>query len=332
MKVKVSELQDLGRQALKYYGYNDEESQVILEILMYAQLAGNNQGLVKLIGKGIPKDSLAGEIKVIKETKLSALLDGNKQMGMLVLKKAVGMALDKAREHGFGIVGANNTYTSTGALGYYAKEIAKQGFLGFVSSGSPSRVCAYGSYEPIFGTNPLAIGVPSDKEPVVLDMATAAMANYGLIEAKVAGRSIPDDVAYDSQGNPTTSPAEALEGATRPFDRSYKGAGLALIVEVLTGPLLEASFAGDAANADGGRGNLVYVIDPALLVDKETFKKQIFQLVERVKNTKKLPGVEEIFVPGEIENKLTQKNLEAGEIEIEDNLYLELKKVAEAAV
>jgi L-2-hydroxycarboxylate dehydrogenase (NAD+) len=328
MKVTLSELQDLARKALRYYGYNGEESQVMLEILMYAQLADNNQGLVKLIGKGIPKGELIESIEVVKETKLSALLDGHGQMGMLVLIKAVEMALDKAREHGFGIVGTINTHTSTGAIGYYAREIAKEGFLGFVFSGSPSKVCAHGSYEPIFGTNPLAIGVPSDKEPIVLDMATAAMSNYGLIEAKVAGRPIPGDVAYDRQGNPTTSAAEAQEGATRPFDRSYKGAGLAMIVEILTGPLVGASF-GDI-HTERGRGNLVFVMDPELLVDKQAFNHQVSQLADRAKNTKRLPGVDEILVPGEKESRSTRNKLESGEIEIEENLYRELERVAEA--
>jgi len=329
MKVKISRLEDLARKALGYYGYDEQESQTILEILMYAQLADNNQGLVKLIGKGIPKSELAEALEVVKDTKLSALLDGHRQMGMLVLKTAVDMALDKAREHGLGIVGTTNTLTSTGAIGYYAREIAREGFLGFVFSGSPSKVCAHGSYERIFGTNPLAIGVPSDGEPIVLDMATAAMSNYGLIEAKVAGRSIRDDVAYDRQGNPTTSAAEAQEGATRSFDRSYKGAGLAMMVEILTGPLVGASF-GDI-HIERGRGNLVFVVDPELLVDKQIFNHQVSQLAERVKNTKRLPGVDEILVPGEKESRSTRSKLESGEIEIEENLFRELEKVAEAS-
>jgi LDH2 family malate/lactate/ureidoglycolate dehydrogenase len=328
MKVQISGLEDLAHRALGYYGYDEEESRAILEILMYAQMAGNNQGLIKLIGKGIPKDERAQATEVVKETRLSALIDGHRQMGMLVLKEAVKMALDKAREHGFAIVGTTNTFTSTGAIGYYAREIAKEGFLGFVFAGTPSKVCAHGSYEPIFGTNPLAIGVPSDNEPIVLDMATAAMSNYGLIEANVAGRSISDDVAYDREGNPTTSAAKALEGATRPFDRSYKGAGLAMMVEVLTGPLVAASV-GDSYK-DRGRGNLVYVMDPELLVDKEIFSHQISQLAERVRNTKRLPGVDEVLVPGEIESRSLQERLRSGEIEIEENLYRELEKMAKA--
>ncbi len=327
MKVKVAELDKLTKKALKRYGYSPKEIKAIKEILLYAQLRGNNQGVVKLIGKGIPKSPNAGEISTVKETKLSALIDGNHNMGMVVLKLAMDKALKKAKKHGFGMVGTFNTNTSTGAIGYYANEIAKQGYICFVFAGSPETVNTHGSYEPIFGTNPLAIGIPTNEEPVVLDMATAYMAYYGLIEAKTAGRSIPDDIAYDSEGNITTDPAKAMDGAIRPFDKSYKGAGLAMMVEVLTGPLVKASFTGIGDTATSW-GNLIFIIDPELLTDKAEFSNQVAQMVQKVKSTKRLPGVEEIFVPGERGNNLAKRQIEAGKVEIEDNLYKALKEAS----
>lgn len=326
MKMKIAKLKETVSKAIKTYGYTDKEASVILDVLMYAQLRGNNQGIVKLIGQGIPKSDQAGEIKILKETKLSALLDGNHNMGMIVKKKALEMAIKKAKEHGFGIVGTNNTASSTGALGYYAREIAREGMIGFVFAGSPPTVCHHGSYEALYGTNPMAIGIPSEAEPLVLDMATAAMAFYGLIEAKTAGKQIPVDIAYDSEGHLTTDPAEAMKGALRPFDRSYKGANLAMMVEVFTGPLVGAAFVGIGEKADWG--NLIYVIDPELLTDRKEFKKKVSQLIEKVKKVKKLPGVKEILVPSERGNRLTKQRLEAGEIEVEDHLWKELKKVA----
>ncbi len=327
MKIKIAELRQLAEGALKKYGYNEAEIKIIAEILMYAQLRGNNQGIVKLIGKGIPKRSDAGEITTIKETKLSALLNGNHNMGMVVMHQAMDMALTKAKEHGFAIVGTNNTASSTGAVGYYAKKIAENNLVGFVFAGSPETVSTHGSYEPLFGTNPLAIGVPSDNGPIVLDMATAAMAFYGLIQAKTAGKLLPEDICYDKDGNLTTDPGAAIDGAIRPFDKSHKGAGLAFMVEVLTGPLVAASYIGfgDVANS---WGNLIYIIDPELLVNTTEFKKQVSQMASRVKQAKKLPGVNEIYLPGERGDKLTADYLAAGEIEVEDNLLAELKKSA----
>ncbi|MBI3956105.1 Ldh family oxidoreductase [Candidatus Gottesmanbacteria bacterium] len=190
MKVKISELESLATQALKRYGYNDEEIPVIRGMLMYAQLRGNNQGLVKLIGKGIPKNPQAGDITIEKETKLSARINGHHNPGAVVIKKTVDMSLTKAKKHGIGIVGTNNTNSSTGALGYWAGQIAREGLIGFVFAGSPETVSYHGSYEPIFGTNPVAIGIPTSQDPIVLDMATAAMAYYGLTKQKPqAGKS-----------------------------------------------------------------------------------------------------------------------------------------------
>ena len=326
MKVKIAELRELGLKALQKFNYSPEESKTILEILLYAQLRGNNQGIVKLIGIGYPKHPEAKPFEIVKETKLSTLINGHLSPAMIVLKKATELTITKAKEHGFGICGTNNTNSSTGAIGYYANEIAKEGLIGFVFAGSPELVATHGSFEPVFGTNPLAVGVPSEEEPIVLDMATAAMARYGLIEAKTTGRSIPDNTAYDKEGNVTTDPAAALEGAIMTFDRSYKSAGLAMIIEILTGSLVGAAFTG--IGDSNNWGNLVFAIDPDLLTDIETFKKDISAMIKKVKGAKKLPGVKEIYIPGERGNNLARKRLAAGEIEIEDNLYNELQKAA----
>lgn len=182
-------MRDVTQQAILHYGYDEEQASLILEVLMYAQLRGNNQGVVKLIGAGMPKD--AGARPIVKETTLSVLINGNRNHGMVVLALATERAIEKARRNGFGIAGTHNTAPSTGALGYYANRIAGEGLVGFVFAGSPERVCMHGSYEPIFGTNPMAISIPTESEPLVLDMATSAMAFYGLIEAKTADQSIP---------------------------------------------------------------------------------------------------------------------------------------------
>ena len=327
MVIKISELENLGNKALAKYGYTPDESKIILGMMMYAQLRGNNQGIVKLIGRGYPKNPQAGEFIIEKETKLSARINGNKQAGALVMQKALDVAVAKAKGHGFGIVGTNNTNTSTGALGYWAKQIADSGLIGFVFAGSPPTVAMYGSYEAIFGTNPMAIGIPGDSDPFVLDFATAAMAYYGLIEAKTAGRKIPGDIAYDKEGNLTDDPAKAMDGALIPFGNSYKSAGLSMAVQILTGPLVGAAFVGIGDTA-GNWGNLIFAIDPELMMDKSELKKNVQALMDKVKTVKPLPGVKEVMLPSERGNRLMKQRLAKGEIDIEENLYNELVKVA----
>lgn len=100
-------------------------------------------------------------------------------------------------------------------------QLARRDLIGIVLSQSPEYVAPHGSSEAIFGTNPIAIGVPTPGEqPLVLDMATSAWAWYGLLEAQHAGQPVPEDVGYDSQGQVTTDPGAILEGgAIRVFDR-----------------------------------------------------------------------------------------------------------------
>ncbi|MCW6160080.1 MAG: Ldh family oxidoreductase [Candidatus Micrarchaeales archaeon] len=326
MEVKIAELRSLGLKALEKYGHTAKDADAILDVLMYAQLRGNNQGLVKLIGSGYQRHPNAKQPVITKETKLSALINGNLSPGIVVLKQATEVAIKKAKEHGFGIVGTNNTNSSTGAIGYYAKMAAKEGFVGIAFAGSPELIAMHGSSQPIFGTNPIAISIPTQSDPIVLDMATASIPFFGLVQAKTAGKPIPEGLAYDKEGNKTTDPAKALEGSVTAFG-GHKGAGLAMMIEVLTGPLVKASFStvGDVAN---NWGNLVMVIDPELLTDRESFKKEVSLMIEKVKATRKLQGVKEILIPGERGDKLTEKQTASGKIEIEENLYKEIQKAA----
>jgi len=327
MKVDLKELEDLTTRAIKNYGYDDVETATIRDMLLYAQLRGNSQGVVKLIGKGIPKNRDAGEIKIEKETALSARINGNQNQAMLVVKKALEVVLEKAKLSGIGIVGTFNTSTSSGAIGYVASEIARQELLGLVFASSPPRVAATGSYEPIFGTNPLAIGIPARPNPIVLDMSTAAMTFFGLIEAQTAGEKIPNDVAYDRDGNPTTDPAMAMKGAIRSFDRGYKGSGLAMIIEIFGGPLVGAACAG-VGDSTKNWGHLVLAVDPGLLGERGEFIEKVTTLIENVKKTGKLPGITEILVPGEKGNRQTEQVRKSGTVEIEKNLLEELRKAA----
>ena len=170
LSVPIDELVETTRRGIKSYGYDDNETKILLDVMMYAQLRGNNQGIIKVTTKGIARDPAAGPITAEHETMLSACFNGNKNAGMVVLHKAMETAVEKAKVHGFGVCGTNNTSTSTGALGYYAETVAKQGMIALVLAVSPEFVAPNGAIEPIFGTNPIGVGIPTKNGPVVLDM------------------------------------------------------------------------------------------------------------------------------------------------------------------
>ncbi|MFA6270715.1 MAG: Ldh family oxidoreductase [Candidatus Paceibacterota bacterium] len=321
MKIKISDLETLTEKALLKQGYGDSESEIIKKVLLYAQLRGNNQGVVKLIGKGIPKREAVGTPKIVKETPVSALIDGNNAHAIIVMDQVTDLAIKKAKQSGIGIVGNFNTAESTGAIGYYAKKIADEGFIGIAFASAPFQTTApHGSTEAKFCTNPMAYGIPTETDPIILDMSTSAIAYYGLIEAKTAGREVLEGLGYDKNGNPTTNPAEIMSGAIKAFG-GHKGYGLALIVQILAGALVQAdSFDNDSDNA----GNLVLAIDPEILTTKEKFTKEVSSIITMIKSSRKASGVEEIFIPGEKGNNFYKKVLTSGEIEVEDNLLTAL--------
>jgi LDH2 family malate/lactate/ureidoglycolate dehydrogenase len=291
---------------------------------MYAQLRGNNQGIVKLIGKGIPRRPEGQTPVVVKDTPVSALVDGNKTHAMVVMDQLVDIAIDKAQKSGIGMAGNFNTSESTGILAYYVNKIAQAGFIGLAFSSAPFQTTApHGSNQARFCTNPLAYGIPTSGDPILFDMTTSSMAYYGLIQSKTAGTNVPEGTGYNSQGQPTTDPAEIMGGALKTM-AGHKGSGLALLVQVLAGSLVGAdSFDNNSTNA----GNFVMAINPDLFTPTEEFRNKVGNISTTIKSSRRLDGVDEILLPGERGTNLHNSNLNSGEIEVEDNLLSELQKV-----
>lgn len=326
MRVPIEDLRAVTRRAILAQGHSAEDAEIILEIILYAQLRDNNQSVIKLLGAGLPADPAADEIRTIKDTKLSALVDGGWNQGMVVLSRATDIAVEKAQAQGFGIVGTRRSNSATGAIGYFARRLAEAGLIGFVCSGSMELMAMHGSYEAFLGTNPIAIGIPTAGAPIVFDMATASIAWYGILLANAEGESIPEGVAYDSEGRLTSDPAAALKGAIKAFG-GYKGAALALIVETLTRPLVGAIRNDDGTKRDWG--NLVFAIAPELLAeDLESFRAGVSDLMARVKKLKRLPGVDEILIPGERGDKYYERVAAEGAVELDAGIWQELKAVA----
>ena len=326
--VPIHELESKLCRILTNQGHDVVATKVIVDTLMFAELRNNNQGIVKLLAGALYPNPSSTDIKVMFESPVSCSLDGGQQIGMVVVKSAMDIAIAKAKVSGMCIVGCNNYSSATGALGVWAREIARQDLIGIVMSQCPEMVAPHGSYEPIFGTNPLAIGIPTRGRVQVLDMATSSSAWYGLVTAKEEGQMIPNDVAYDSEGHMTTDPAAAMAGALRVFDRNFKGSHLALMVELLAGALTGASMKDKHANKNWG--SVIIAIDPKVLGPLEQFQENAEVMCARVSSAKRLPGHENtaIFLPGERGDLLEAENLAKGTIGMSQKLYDDLTALA----
>ncbi|HSX30511.1 MAG TPA: Ldh family oxidoreductase [Candidatus Saccharimonadales bacterium] len=320
MKVKVSELREKVLAGVSKLGYTGEDAATIVDVLLYAQLRGNNQGVTKIATGGVPKANEVEELKVTKENKCGVLLSGGHSM--VASAKAADMALDLAENHGVGVVCVNHTLSSSGAIGYFSRRIAQSGYVGFICTGSTlALVPPSGSAEAKLGTNPLSYAFPYNGGEVVFDSATTSMARFGIIEAKLKGEKLPEGTGFDKHGKPTTDPAEILDGGSITTFAGHKGFGLALFVQLMSSAVALAGTA--SAHHEDGWGTFVMAIDPGLFAGADEYMKRATELVEFVKSAKPLPG-QTVMLPGERGDALAEQAEATGELEIADAVWQEL--------
>jgi len=169
------------------------------------------------------------EIRVVEESSSITVLDGGNGLGIPIATKATDLAIDKAKSFGIGVVGVRNL-GHVGMLAYYMKRVIRHAFAGFACANTAAVMIPWGGMENVFGTNPMCLGFPADEEnSIVLDMATSVMAGVKIRMAAQRGKEIPEGVAYDRRGKPTTDAREALEGFQLPFG-GHKCYGLVLAV------------------------------------------------------------------------------------------------------
>jgi L-2-hydroxycarboxylate dehydrogenase (NAD+) len=328
--VSVAQLRETALRATRSYGYDAEQAATIVDVMLHSQLRGGSQGVVKLVAPpGMPIDPDARAISFEHGSAPFAIgVDAGQNHAMVVVTAAVDRVIATCAQHGIGLAAIRNLNTSSGALGFYSRRLADAGLIGVVLAGSPPVVAAAGSSEPVFGTNPLSIAVPSSEGPIVLDMATAAIAFYGVIEAKLAGRPLPEGVAYDSAGEVTTDPAAAMEGALLTFDGGPKSSGLAFMVQALSGPLTGAAFAGIGDSARNWGGHVVVGLDADLLGTRDEVLEGMAKLAQQVRGTRPVRGAERVAVPGELGDDRARRALQTDETEIDDALWGQLLDIA----
>ncbi len=318
MRIKITDLREQIVGLLKA-NLTDSQAAAVADYLVWAEMTNNKtQGIVKMIGTE-PIQSIVpeAEMKVVKDTKLSQIIDAGKNPAPLSATRAMDTAIQKANEHGFAIVGVRNTFSSNGAQAYYVEKIAREGLIGIMMSRSPAAASAFGGIEPVFGTNPIGIAFPTNDDPLVFDAATSAMTFYGLVLAKTRGEQIAEGVALDREGNETTDPAAVMDGGSiRPFDKGYKGSGFAMLVEVLGGPLLSGAWI-DNKTFDKEWGTVVMVIDPDLMAGREEFKANVSDMIAQLKSARTKSG-DTVRLPGETSKAAYHAALDSGELDIDD--------------
>ncbi len=334
---EVYSAEDLRRFCEKCFikiGVPEGYAKLVVGHLLLASLRGvDSHGVIRLpyyvdgIEKGYVKPN--AEIKVLKETPYSALIDGGMMLGIVVADKATELAIEKAKSSGVALVGVRNL-GHVGMLAYYTKKIAEEQLIGFACANATSRVAPWGGAERMFGTNPISIGIPvDDRPPIIIDMATSATASFKVRVALRQGKKLPPNMALDKRGRPTTDPREVIDGGVLlPFG-AHKGYAFVLLVEILAsafvgGPISKEAI--DHASAQGGF--LVAAVKPTLFRDYSEYVKDLEKIIDEVKRCKKMEGFSEILLPGEIEDRVYAERSRRG-ILIDPETVKSLKQVAE---
>jgi LDH2 family malate/lactate/ureidoglycolate dehydrogenase len=315
IRLSVAEAREHSERALRGIGYDAEESRIIADHVIDAALCGYEySGLAKLLN--IPEHRRfkrpRSPMKVLRETEVSTLLDGGNNVGMLAMYHATRAAIERVSSRGVAIVGVTNSWMS-GRSAYYVEMIAKADLVGVHTAASGRSVAPFGGTRPALGTNPIAFGMPSSRGPVIFDMGTSAFMGTDLAYRERLGQLLPEGVAVDAEGQPTRDPTRARLGALLPFG-GYKGFGLGFMVQAL------GVLAGSGLDADKDDGYLFIVFKPDLLVGLDAFKREVSELVDRIKATPRQPGTDEIRLPGERALRSRQRLVREG-IEIDRTVY-----------
>ena len=287
------------------------------------------------------------KIDILRETATTAVLDANDGMGMVASKKAMDMAIEKAKKYGMGMVAVRNS-THYGIAGYWATMASDAGMIGITGTNARPSIAPTFGVENMLGTNPLTFALPTDEEfPFVLDCATS-ITQRGKIEyySKI-GKDTPEGMVVGRDGLPKTDSNQILKDLTSqkaalaPLGgigeelAGYKGYGYATVVEIMSAALQAGNFLKMLSGKDeDGKlvpyhlGHFFIAIDTEAFMGLDTFKKIAGNILRELRNSELAPGEEKIYTAGEKEYLVWQERKEKG-VPLNEAVMNDIKNVNE---
>jgi LDH2 family malate/lactate/ureidoglycolate dehydrogenase len=306
------------------FGVTSGDAEIAAKVLVAADLRGvDTHGVIRFSPqawyvKWLTEGSMTARpnIRVISESSSTALIDGDRGMGMVIGHRAMELAIRKAKECGIGMVGVRNS-RHYGMSAYYAMLALQHDMIGIAMTNASRQVVPTFGREARFGTNPMCYAVPADQElPFVLDMATTTAAAGKLELAARQGKSIPTGWALNEQAEATLDPRMAQKarrllplGGSREGG-SHKGYGLAILVEILCGVLTGTMTALNVDQDPRGHFFGAMRVDSFRPVDE--FKKDMDRLIRELKSTPPMAGQDRVYVAGQIEFETADERAERG--------------------
>ncbi len=325
---RLIDLQNYIVRFFTHYDVPEADAAIVADVLTSADLRGvDSHGIIRLdsyYGSQIRRGliDVKSPITVVSETVASLALDGGTGLGHVVGYNAMLRCIEKARQSGVCMTTVRNS-NHFGIAGYYAMMALPHDMIGIsMTNAQPLVAPTYGK-TALLGTNPIAVAVPAAENlPYVLDMATSIVPIGKITVYQKAGKSIPEGWGVDKEGQITTDPNEVLAGGALmalggpDYLRGYKGYGLALLVDILTGVLSGAAFGGNVGGPSKGKVANVGHFFAAIRIDAfrpaDEFKHDMDALMKQMKDAPKATGQDRIYIHGEKEFELAERNRAQG--------------------
>ena len=346
-RVDYNELRTFCIKVFQGYGFLEEEATQITDVLLEADLSGvESHGIQRLIR--YHKEITGGMVKqdarpeVVFETPLSAVIEGNDCMGQTLGVKAMQMAIDKAKAHGFGMVTVRNS-NHYGVAGYYAKMAVEQGLIGMSMTNTEAIMVPTFGRQAMLGTNPIAFAMPADPTPFVFDAATTVVPR-GKLEVYVKrGNGLPIGWALDENGHDSDDPERVLGniinktgggilplGGSGELTSGYKGYGFGMLCEIATA-ILSGGTTSNYIYKTPGRSNIAncfIAIDHGMFGDKKAIEASLSKYLQEIRDSEKAEGQDRIYIQGEKEYEARSRVLAEG-VSLNEKTYAEMKMIAE---
>ena len=336
--VKVSEFKEKIVKIFMSCGVPEAESKMMSDVLTDAEVKGiKTHGYFRvpryvscLKSGGIIADP---EFKILVDTPNMALVDGCGGLGIPISVKAAKLAIKKARENGVGIVSVRGSH-HLGPAGYYADMCANEGMLGMSMSNGDVLLAATGSREKTIGNNPFAYAIPAGKYGNILyDVAISMGSDIKVIQAAKENKLLPDGWIINSEGIPSNDPNDYINGGTLlPFG-SYKGYGLAVMVECFAAALSGSAMTKNVhawnfqAGTCGNVGHFFMAIDISVFGNKDEYISRVENMIEEIASSAKSQGTDKIYYPGEKEKSLKEKCLREDLVEVDDDTLAQISAI-----
>ncbi|MGY1836113.1 Ldh family oxidoreductase [Blastococcus sp. SYSU DS0510] len=338
-RIHPGDLRTFGTRVLAALGVPEDDGALVSDSLVQADLWGHqSHGFLRLPWYAARLRSGAmravTDPAVLSDTGPLVLLDGRDGIGQVLADRARALATARARTHGVGVVGVRNS-NHFGTAMYFTRRAAHDGFVALLTTNASPAMAPWGGREKVLGTNPWSIAAPApDGRVVAVDIANTAVARGKLHLAQSRGEAIPDDWALTADGAPTTDPAEGVLGLILPM-AGHKGYAITFLVDVLSGALT-GSAVGTGVHgpyepeARSGCGHLFLALDPAAFGDPAGYEERVRQLIGEVRSVPLAQGVDEVFLPGEVEDRAEAAALAAGGVQLAEGALAGLRELAGA--